>query len=71
MWQPWKTFLSDHPTKFRQIVGHSPLGRMESSLDGKIYNIDAAGYRLGLTLITPSRKLIFGSDFIPRRAEKR
>jgi hypothetical protein len=64
-WQDWTELLLDYPKQFRQIVGHSPRGHIERSLDGRLHNIDAAGFRLGIAVVTAAGTIEVGSDFIP------
>jgi len=63
LWQAWEELLLKYPKTFRQIIGHSPRGTIEASLDDVLINIDAAGYRLGIAVITKEKQVILGSDF--------
>lgn len=62
-WQAWRELLVSYPQQFCQIVGHSPRGRIETSLDNTLINIDAAGYRLGIAVIAQNGEVTLGSDF--------
>ncbi|MBN8550373.1 MAG: metallophosphoesterase [Deltaproteobacteria bacterium] len=63
LWQSWEELLINYPKSFRQIIGHSPRGRIESSQDEVLTNIDVAGYRVGIAVITKGGQIVLGSDF--------
>ena len=63
LWEDWRNLVDHHPTNFRQIVGHTNVGRPERSKSGLVYAIDVAGYRLGIAVITPSGEIHIGSDY--------
>jgi hypothetical protein len=73
MWVSWEELLLDlsddyqdqkitHDPSLRQIVGHTPRGRMEESKDGSMINIDVAGARLGIALVKPDGTVLTASD---------
>lgn len=64
LWRDWSALLDD-PAPYRQVVGHTPLGRVESDPDGRVFCTDLGGPRVGVSLLLPDGRLLFGSDLLP------
>jgi hypothetical protein len=67
MWADWTVLLGEGEHRInegsvKQIVGHSPRGRMEESEDGMVINLDVAGARLGVAVISPDGQVYTGAD---------
>lgn len=61
LWCDWNQLAVEH-AGVPQIVGHSPRGRVERSVDGQAIAIDLAGARLGVACVLPSGQVLVGSD---------
>lgn len=64
LWRDWVALIED-PAPYRQVVGHTPLGRVESDPDGRVFCTDLGGPRVGVSLLLPDGRLVFGSDLLP------
>lgn len=65
LWQDWRSLLAAPRTHYRQVMGHSPLGWVESDPDERLFCFDLGGARLGVCVCWPDGRLVFGSDVVP------